>query len=224
LDSRPEQVIGNLLFFMLDLIIRNFIMTVSKGMSIQCSCSQFDSIFFVTGRVNSMRYRDYRYTKATICITIAAGIISACSPGLFTYKGDKVTQKNRMILLQQGEQQGVWKTDELAVTYQYQMTPDALKLTGCTDLVGGFALGFSVIQRLAVYLLFLDKQGTVIESPLIYSAGMGRAIDTIPMVFERTIPIPEGVQAISFAYEGELTGSGTDDSTFRNIWSSPSRP
>ena len=31
------------------------------------------------------------------------------------------------------------------------------------------------------------------------------------MVFEKTIPIPEGARTISFAYDGELTGSGAED-------------
>lgn len=180
-------------------------------------------IFFMTG-VDSMRYRYCRYIKTTICIIITAGIVSACSPGLFTYKGAKVSQKNRMILLKQGEQQGVWKTNELAITYQYHLTPEVMKLTGNTELVGGFAIGFRRIKRLTVNLLFLDKQGLVIESPLIYSAGIDRAIDTLPMDFERTIPVPEGSQAISFAYEGELAESGTEGSTFYNIWNAPSKP
>jgi hypothetical protein len=171
-----------------------------------------------------MCYRTFRYIKASICIMIASGIISACCPGLFTYNGNKVTQQNRMIPLKPGEQQDVWKTNELSVTYQYQMTPEALKITGTTDLVGGFKLGFSQIHRLSVYLLFLDKQGIVIESPLIYSAGMERSIDTIPMNFERTIPVPEGTQAISFAYDGALTDGGSEDSTSCNIGYSPSKP
>ena len=44
-DSRPEQVIGNLLFFMLDLNVRNLIMTASKGQSAHDSGSRFDSYF-----------------------------------------------------------------------------------------------------------------------------------------------------------------------------------
>lgn len=171
-----------------------------------------------------MHYRVFRYIKSAICITIAASIISACSPIMFSYKGNQVTQKNRLILLKQGEQQGVWKTNELSVTYQYQMTPEALKFSGTTELVGGFAIGFNRIKRLAVYLLLLDKQGIVIESPLIYSA-MSRAINTFPMDFERAIPVPEGTQAISFAYEGELTlSSGSEGGISQSIWYSPSRP
>jgi hypothetical protein len=170
-----------------------------------------------------MHYRKFRYIKAVICIMITVSLISACSPGLFTYKGAKETRMNRTILLKPGEQQGVWKTDELSVTYHYQMAPEALTISGTTDLVGGFNLGFRWIKQLAVYLLFLDKQGIVIESPLIFSA-MDHSVDTIPMNFERTIPVPEGTHAISFAYDGELTDRGSEESTSVNIWNSPTRP
>ena len=157
-----------------------------------------------------------RFIKVAFLLVIAAFTIAGCGGRLFTYKGDKVTQKDLMILLKDGNQQGVWKTNELAIKYQYQMTPETLKIAGSNELVGGFAIGFNYVNHLAVYLLFLDYQGIVIENVLIYSAGNHRSIDTIPMDFERTIPIPEGARTISFAYDGVLDGE-------YDIWFSPSR-
>jgi hypothetical protein len=165
-----------------------------------------------------MHLRDDRFIKVSL-LMIAALTLAGCGGSLFTYKGYKVTQNNLVVRLQDGNQQGVWKTNELAITYQYQMSPETLKVAGTTELVGGFKIGFSWIERLAVYLLFLDNQGIVIENVLIYSAGNHHYIDTIPMEFERTIPMPEGARTISFAYEGELSGWGAGYS----IWSSPSR-
>jgi len=162
-----------------------------------------------------MHLRDNRFIKATF-LMIAVFTLAGCSGRLVTYQGDKVTQKNLLVLLKDGNQQGVWKTNELAITYQYQMTPEALKITGTTDLVGGFALGFRWITRLAVYLLFLDNQGIVIENVLIYALGNHHATDSIPMAFEKTMPIPEGARTISFAYDGVLDGE-------YDIWFSPSR-
>jgi hypothetical protein len=162
-----------------------------------------------------MHFRDNRFIKIFV-LMIAAFSLAGCSGRLLTYKGDKVTQKNLMVLLKDGNQQGQWKTSELAITYQYQKSPETLKIDGTTELVGGFAIGFRWITRLAVYLLFLDNQGIVIENVLIYSLGGRLATDTIPMVFESTMPIPEGARTISFAYEGEL------DRDY-DIWFSPSR-
>ncbi|MBI5590859.1 MAG: hypothetical protein HY881_10290 [Deltaproteobacteria bacterium] len=165
--------------------------------------------------------RGVRFIKLTFLLMIAAITIAGCGGRLFTYKGDKVTQQNLIIVLKDGNQQGVWKTNELAIKYQYQMTPETLKFTGTVELVGGFAIGFNYVNHLAVYLLFLDNQGVVLENALIY-AGENNLSIPIPMGFERTIPIPEGAQSISFAYDGELMDLKNHDTTTYNIWLSPS--
>ena len=72
-----------------------------------------------------------------------------------------------------------------------------MKMAGTIEMIGGFRY----FSHLAVYLLFLDNQGIVIENTLIYSGENYRPIVTIPMDFEKTIPIPEGARTISFAYD-----------------------
>ena len=166
--------------------------------------------------------RGVRFITVTFLLMIAVFTIAGCGGRLFTYKGDKVTQPNLMVQLMDGNQQGEWKTNELAIKYQYRMTPETLMFAGTTELVGGFATGFTNITHLAVYLLFLDNQGIVIENVLIY-AGQNNISLHIPMDFERTIPIPDRAQAISFAYDGELAVSGRDGGAAYNIWLSPSR-
>ena len=170
-----------------------------------------------------MRLRNNRFMKTTFFLVIAVFTVAACSGRLFSFRGAKVTQKNLMFQLQDGNQQGVWQTNELAIKYQYQLTPETLKIVGTTELLGGFATGFSWIKYFSVYLLFLDDQGIVAENVLIYSAGSYRTNDMIPMEFEKTIPVPEGTRTISFAYDGELTEAGTDDHASYSIWFSPSR-
>ena len=166
--------------------------------------------------------RDIRFIMVVFLLVIAVFAMAGCGGRLFTYKGDKVTQPNLMVQLMDGNQQGEWKTNELAIKYQYRMTPETLKIAGTTELVGGFATGFTYITHLAVYLLFLDNQGIVIENALIY-AGENNISMQIPMGFERTLPIPEGAQTISFVYDGELADSGHDGGAAYNIWLSPSR-
>jgi len=166
--------------------------------------------------------RGVRVIRSAFLLVIAAFTIAGCGGRLFTYNGYKVTQQNLMVVLEYGNQQGEWKTNELAIKYQYQMTPETFKIAGTTELAGGLATGFSYISHLAVYLLFLDNQGIVIENSLVY-AGQNNISLEIPMDFERTIPIPEGAITISFAYDGELTNSRQYGGAAYNIWLSPSR-
>jgi hypothetical protein len=170
-----------------------------------------------------MRLRANQFIKTIAVLAIAAFTSAGCGGSLFSYKGDRVTQQNLIVPLMEGDQKGMWKTNELAITYQYQMTPENMKIAGTTELVGGFNIGFNFIQKLVVYLLFLDDQGIVLENVVIYSIGNHHAIDFIPMRFEKTVPIPEGARTISFAYDGDLMDSPDEGATGYNIGFSPSR-
>ena len=151
-----------------------------------------------------------RFLQMSFLIMVAVVTFNGCNGRLFSYKGATITQQDHMVQLQQGDQQGVWKTNELALNYHYQLTPEALKISGTVNLVGGFATGFSSVDRLVVQLLFLDNQGTVIDNVIVYSADYHHSTKYIPMNFDRTIHIPANTHAISFTYDGTLSGGGYD--------------
>jgi hypothetical protein len=169
-----------------------------------------------------MYLKGNRLIKTALILVFAALTIAGCGGNLFTYKGDKVTREDLITKIEDGNQKGVWKTNELAIKYQYQKTPETLKISGAVELVGGFAIGFREIGHLAVYLLFLDNKGIVIENSLIYAVGNHHSIDMVPMLFEREIPIPGGSDSISFAYDGFLMDPGDDGATGYSIGFSPS--
>jgi hypothetical protein len=139
---------------------------------------------------------------------IAAVSLTGCNRRFFTYKDATIGQPDYVIELQQGDQQGVWKTNELALNYKYHMTPETLKLYGAVELVGGFHTGFNSTDRLVVQLLFLDNTGTVLDDVVLYSADYKHQIHMFPMHFDRTFTFPKNTSAISFTYDGKLTDSG----------------
>jgi hypothetical protein len=152
-----------------------------------------------------MHLKDTIFTKTTLFIFFAIFFIAGCGGRLATHNKDKVTQKNYMRMLQNGDQEGEWRTNELAIIYKYKMTPESLDISGTAELLGGLYSGFGLIDRLEVYLLFLDSQGVVMENVALSSFGR-LATGSIPMVFESNLPIPEGARTITFAYEGVLKG------------------
>jgi hypothetical protein len=162
-----------------------------------------------------------RFLQMSFLIMAAVVALSGCNGRLFSYKGATIAQPDHMIQLQQGDQQGIWKTNELALKYHYQMTSDTLKLSGTVNLLGGFATGFSSVDRLVVQLLFLNNQGTVIDNVILYSADNHHPTDFIPMNFDRTVPIPADTRALSFTYDGLLLDGGDDGSTAVSIWNFP---
>jgi hypothetical protein len=141
--------------------------------------------------------KDRQFIKGFFIVMIAAIFLAGCSGNLFSYKGSKITQESLMVRLQDGNQQGVWRSNELAIMYRYQMSSQVLKLSGTAELAGGN----KYFSHIAVYLLALDDQGVIMADTLIYSGENSRRMIMIPMDFEKTIPLPEGAMAISFAYD-----------------------
>jgi hypothetical protein len=168
-----------------------------------------------------MKTNNYGLLQKSFLIMVSVVALTGCNGRFFSYKGATITHQDYMIQLQQGNQQGIWETNELSLNYHYQMSPDTLKIFGTVSLIGGFATGFSSVDRLIVQLLFLNNQGTVIDDVIMYSADNHHSTKYIPMNFDRTIPIPAGTRSISFAYDGELSDGNGDDSTRVSIGNFP---
>ena len=141
----------------------------------------------------------------------AALMLFGCQAHLLSYQGAQITRQNDIIPLPaEKATKGIWKTNELSVDYTGQSSSQMLRIAGVVKLVGGFAVGFNAIDRLAVQVLFLDDQGTVLADAVLYSIQGTTPSDLTPLRFDRSFPIPASTRAISFAYDGELSdGAGT---------------
>ena len=82
-----------------------------------------------------MNIKIYRFLKLSFLIMVAAVILAGCSGRYFTYKDAAITQIDYVTQLQQGDKQGIWKTNELALNYKYHITPETLWLYGAVNLV-----------------------------------------------------------------------------------------
>lgn len=149
-----------------------------------------------------------------------AGMLSGCNGGGYTNKGPTVEPPKNIVQLQSGDRQGIWKTNELAVKYHYQLTAETLKISGTVSLVGGFANCCNTVQRLVIRMVFLDSQESAVGSAILYTAANHHSVDWIPMNFDNTFTVPPGAVSISFDYDGELIGSANGPGRL-SIWYSP---
>jgi hypothetical protein len=144
-----------------------------------------------------MHSRSPQFIKWLVVIMVSAGYLTGCGGNIFSYKGGKITQDALMIRLQDGDQQGVWRKNEIEIVYRYHNESQSLKLSGTPALI----TGNKYFNHLAIYALFLDEHGTVMEDVLMYAGENARRIIPPPMDFNKTLPIPSGAMAISFAYD-----------------------
>ena len=158
-----------------------------------------------------------RYFLSLFCVAAALTMLTGCVGTLFSYRGAVVAQPNNRFALKEGDQEAVWKTNELAVTYRYQKSQASLKISGTVELLEGFATGFTSAKYLDVTILFLDKQGTVIENAILYSAGDHYAFTSVPMAFEKTISVPDGADSFSLGYDGVLVDATSNEAVAYTI-------
>jgi len=150
----------------------------------------------------------------------AVGMLSGCNGGVYSNNGPTVVPPKNTVPLQAGDRQGIWKTNELAVNYHYQLASEALKISGTISLVGGFANCCNTVQRLVIRIVFLDSQESTVGSNILYTAANHHSVDWIPMKFDSTFTVPPGATSISFDYDGELIG-GANGPGRLSIWYSP---
>lgn len=153
-------------------------------------------------------------------IVIAAVCLCGCNGNLHAPDTTSPPRPRKLVQLQPGNHQGVWKTDELAVKYVYQMTPETLKISGTVELVGGFSLCCNAVKRLVIRVVFFDIQENEIKSEFFYSPSNNHPIQLLPMNFDRNFSIPAGTSTISFDYDGELISGGQGPGRV-TIWYSP---
>ena len=156
-----------------------------------------------------IQLRPMRYILAIFSIAIVLTELTGCAGTLFSYRGKVVAEPKNRFAFKEGDQQAIWDTGDLALNYRYQKSADSLKISGTVELSSGMLTNFSTAKYLDINLLFLDKQGTVIQNMLLFSAGDHYEFTSVRPSFEQTIPVPDGSDSFSFAYNGVLMDGKT---------------
>lgn len=160
--------------------------------------------------------------KKLIIVVVAMAILTGCSPKWFSYQGATITHADHLIRLQEGEQQGIWKTNDLGIEYRMQKVSGNLTISGTIDFSSGFLHGFNTINRFVVQLLLVNGEGMVMDNIVVYSSEDNRSINITPLYFEKTAAVPQECRSISFTYDGLLMdGGGGGEATSTSVWYFP---
>lgn len=144
--------------------------------------------------------------KKSILLIISFMFLCSCT-GL-SYQGKIAARKP--IALKDGE--GVWKNDDLSVSYQCQRTQNALRISGFVELGNGIANNFSTMEYFRLQLHLLDAYGKILDTRLL--ADSGHLVNIGKWHFKRNIPLPSDAEAIVFGYEGRAVVPGHDLTTW----------
>jgi hypothetical protein len=133
-----------------------------------------------------------------------------------------VRQENQIELLRGSEVKGIWSGKDLTVSYRYILNEQTLEITGTISL-SRHLNNYSKMDRLHLYLHFVDAENLTAGQSLLYSAPHRRAISMLDLNFSLSITVPPGVEAMAFTYAGQTSdGMGSDDGgpISWNFWNS----
>ena len=114
---------------------------------------------------------------------------------LSTPVGRMVPENQRIPLQKGGTQTGVWEAFEIIMNYTYVFNQENMQLPGSIDFSGSLKRQTSErLERLAIWVDFLDAQGTILLREGVYSiAQRGRS-------FSVKLETPPGTAAMSFTH------------------------
>jgi len=144
-------------------------------------------------------------------------LVEGCSP----IKETRVTNRISWSCLRMGITRE-WKTNELAIKYQYRMTPETLKIAGTTNWSVDLPLDSPILHTWQCTCYFLTTRELLLKTPLFMREKI-ISLFRFPCFLKKQYPYLREPKQFPFAYDGELADSGHDGGAAYNIWLSPSR-
>ena len=145
-------------------------------------------------------------------------LLNGCS--YLTYRGKTATQKERIILKEGIEQQGVFKSYDLSLSYQYLRQSSNLTLSGVIEPADNLKYNFTHVEHFDFRVYFLDADNRILSYKELFGSKRKDAIQT--WKFKRGILLPENTSAMVFGYSGKATEGGYDGGmTTWDFWLSP---
>jgi hypothetical protein len=138
----------------------------------------------------------------TTCLWVMSLLLfcSGCTPGSRQLIGNQVTSAPVAMLQSGGPHADSWQTFDITINYQYKYDGDHFSISGDARLSQHYAIMYSWLRDLKVYLFFLDGDSRVLESTMVARSLTGQIDEALH--FDRFCKLPPGTTRISFGYDG----------------------
>jgi hypothetical protein len=140
---------------------------------------------------------------------LLVNLFFACATGTSLSPGAWVDEKDRIAVQDGGPHKGNWQTRDLTIDYDYRETAKKLDITGTIKLADYIPKGFSTLDYLRIYILFLTSNGIVLETKNLTYFGYFRYLDYLgKMSFNSQFDLPQDTVAFAFSYNGRASQGG----------------
>ena len=161
--------------------------------------------------------------KLFILFLLITGLI-ACSGVNPLSSGAWVEEKNRIPLLQDGQQEGSWQTRDLSIQYEVRQEFNTLHISGVVDFGGPVNTSFSTLEYLRIYIHALKDNGIVLKTKPVKTFGYRRhlfLLGTMSFKGQFDTSGEADIVAVAFSYDGTVMEGG--GRTTWDFWKVPRR-
>ena len=139
-------------------------------------------------------------------LILMMAVLTACQKNLLSYRGATARHDSRINLQEGGPHEGRWQTRDLSVNYRYQRDANTLRVSGVVELENHLKYNFGMLERLKLWVNYLDVEGKVLDYKLILISDYRQTIRT--MTFSYQLQLPPDSTGMAFSYSGRAIDGG----------------
>jgi hypothetical protein len=156
---------------------------------------------------------------AVVGLVLLACVGKASAPHI----GQTARPDNRMPLASLPGGETTWAAQDLKLHYRARTVGDNLNISGFVELSPNMAK-FPLINRFRVHAHFLNAEGVVLDTKLLWATGVKQETSFVRWTFEREWLLPPDSVALGFSYRGaasEAGGKGHQAKTGWEVYQTP---
>lgn len=134
-------------------------------------------------------------------------ILLACASAVPPHIGKTVRPDNRFPLAGLPKGEATWTAPDLKLHYRATTVGNNLDISGFVEFSSNLAK-YPTVNAFRIYLHFLDAAGVVLDTKLLWTAGVGVDHRFVRWTFQRKWPPPPGALAVGFSYRGGVSEPG----------------
>ena len=132
-----------------------------------------------------------------------------------SYEGTPVRSENRLALAAPEDASRVWRTRDVAIHFTAVLEGKTFAVDGRVERLGPIK-NFARIDDFRVSIHFIDNAGIILDSRLLWAAGIGADDNLVQWRFSRRYVPPPQTAAFGFSYRGSFSENGEDGG--RSSW------
>ncbi len=140
-----------------------------------------------------------------LCLAAVIG----CAGLTPSYEGTSARPDNRLALAAIEGTPQVWQTRDVALHFTAGLEQETLVIDGRVKRLGPIK-NFGQIDDFRVSIHFVDAEGIILDSRLLWAAGVGGDAFLVRWTFSRRYTLPPQASAIGFSYRGSFSEIGED--------------